>query len=363
MGVKKYFKDIKKISEILNSDGKKMLFYHGDADGVCSAALVGRYFYGFEFQSRRGPMMDTKFVNYLIESKPDILVFLDLPVDQELKELQRIVKKLPKIRILIIDHHIFDVELNTKNITHVNPRFHDRDAYLPASYLVYKMIELMGKDVKDVKDDIWLSVIGIIGDYGVECTDVLGECRKEYPELIGEDMFSSRLAEGSEMINAAVTLFGFRGMDEIFKSLIKAHSYDDFGEKSKFKKWKHDIDQEIKKIMARFETEKKKSESKVLEMHKGIIFYLIETELSLNATISTLITKKHDDDVVMVIRKAEDDHGYKISSRCQSGRVDVAALMKKATKGIGNGGGHPKAAGAFTVDLGMFKSRVIRELK
>ncbi len=32
--------------------------------------------------------------------------------------------------------------------------------------------------------------------------------------------------------------------------------------------------------------------------------------------------------------------------RCQSGRVNVAELLKELTDGIGKGGGHPQAAGA-----------------
>ncbi|MFH1364920.1 MAG: DHHA1 domain-containing protein [Candidatus Aenigmatarchaeota archaeon] len=356
---KKYFKDLKKIKESLETDGTKMMFYHADADGVCSGVLLARYFDGFEYQSRKGPSMDNKFTNYLIEKKPDVLVFLDMPVDQEWKQLNKLIRELPKLKIIVIDHHIYEKNMNSRNIIHINPKIQE-DVYIPVSYLIYKMIELFGMNVKE---DIWISSIGIIGDYGIECTDVLDETRKKYPKLLGKDIFKSMLAEGAEMINSAATMRGYKGLDEVFKSLLKAHSFADFGETTKFRKWRDDVNKEVDSLLKTFEKEKKKKDSKLAEIHQDLklIFYLLETEMSVSSTVSTLFTKKYHDEVILIIRKIED--GYKISSRCQSGRVDVAALMRKATKGIGGGGGHAKAAGAFTTDLGIFKSRVVRELK
>jgi len=361
MNAKKYFKDLKKLREFLDTEGNRMLFYHADADGVCSAALIARYFDRFQTQSRKGPRMDSKFVKYIIERRPDILVFLDMPVDVEHEELKRILRKLPKMKLVIIDHHIYERDMNSKNVVHVNPMMHE-DIYIPVSYLTYKMLEFMKFPVKP---DIWISTIGIIGDYGVECKDVLDETRKEFPELLGKDMFKSRLTEGAEIINAAATMYGYKGIDQVLESLLKARTYDDFGETSKFKKWNVHVNKEIKKLLRAFKLEEKKTNSDTVQVHKdiGLIFYLMNTDLSLSSSISTLLTKDYHDYVILIMRKVAEEGGYKISARCQSGRVDVAALMKKVTKGIGGGGGHAKAAGAFTSDLGIFKSRIIREMK
>ena len=55
--------------------------------------------------------------------------------------------------------------------------------------------------------------------------------------------------------------------------------------------------------------------------------------------------------------------GYKISLRCQSKTVNVSALAKKCSKGIGSGGGHEQAAGALVSDFDKFRKRAIREIK
>jgi nanoRNase/pAp phosphatase (c-di-AMP/oligoRNAs hydrolase) len=47
----------------------------------------------------------------------------------------------------------------------------------------------------------------------------------------------------------------------------------------------------------------------------------------------------------------------------RSHKYDIGAAMKKAAEGIGTGGGHPVAAGAYVNDFKLFKKRLLEILK
>lgn len=174
-------KILAKIGKFLKTPGKKLLFYHHDADGVCSAALLLKFFPGFESMPREGPRLEESFPEYVVKKKPGLLVFLDIPIDQEWKLVREIQKKIPGLRIMIIDHHILEKDLNSSKTVHYNPRF-KKDIYLPAAYLVYKILEGLGKGVKPSK---WIAGMGIIGDYGFrECSDFLKTLEKEKPGIL-----------------------------------------------------------------------------------------------------------------------------------------------------------------------------------
>ena len=61
------------------------------------------------------------------------------------------------------------------------------------------------------------------------------------------------------------------------------------------------------------------------------------------STISSLLSKKYPDAGIFAIRRNKE---FRVSARCQTGRIDMAKLLKETTKGIGAGGGHERAAGA-----------------
>jgi hypothetical protein len=50
--------EAKKLETWLASAGRKLLFYHNDADGITSACMLLRFFSGFESDVRKGPVME-----------------------------------------------------------------------------------------------------------------------------------------------------------------------------------------------------------------------------------------------------------------------------------------------------------------
>jgi len=348
--------DVKKLEKLLDLKGKKLLFYHNDADGICSAAMMLRFFSGFESDVRKGPVMDDGFIRDLIAKKPGLVVFLDLPVDQEWKKLGKIQKALPGLRIVIIDHHIYEKNLNSKSVLHINTRFRS-DGYIPATAMVYELLTQMGKGVKPL---LWIAGIGVIGDYGWEdCAELMDECRRRYPKLIGrgQDPLKSKFWDAAEMISAAVTLNSDAGARKCLAFMQKAGSFEEFIAEPELGSWRKEVDEEFERVAKRFKKDSK-------EYPGGVIALEIRTSIGLNSAVATYVSERRPDSIVVVRREIGkgDNKQWKLSLRCQSGRVNLGGLTKKAVKNIGSGGGHAKAAGALVKEWNVFIKRFVRLL-
>ena len=91
------------------------------------------------------------------------------------------------------------------------------------------------------------------------------------------------------------------------------------------------------------------------EKHGDPIFFQIDTQYPMKAVIANILFEKHPNNTIFVYREYEGV--YKISGR--SNKVDLGEVMKKASAGIGQGGGHPKAAAASVKDFELFRERVL----
>jgi single-stranded DNA-specific DHH superfamily exonuclease len=340
-------KTLARIKGFLEAPGKRLLFYHHDADGVCSAALLLRFFKGFEALPREGPRVEENFPDFVAGRKPGLLVFLDIPIDQEWKTLRKIQKRIPGLKILVVDHHILEKDLNSPDLVHHNPRF-KRDIYLPNAYLTYKILEGLGKRVEPCK---WIAGMGIIGDYGFR------ECRaflSGLGPLVRGDPLASRLGRATELISYAITLKGLNGARESLELLLEEDNFEAFARNPMLNRWRKTVKKEIDRILKDFEKEG------IHYPKIGLTEYLIKSRLNITSIISTILAKDNPDQIIMIVK--ESPAGHKVSVRCQSGRVNVGELFKKAVKGIGSGGGHKKAAGALVRDLELFRERLAKLL-
>jgi len=345
--------DSKELMGILDSAKKKLLVYHSDIDGVSSAVLMLKFFEGFDRIPREGPFMDGSFMRELSASAPDVIVFLDIPIDQEWEKLELLQKKLPDTRVIVIDHHIPEKNLNSPKNIHINPRFR-KNVYLPASYLVYRLLEQMGKKVQPL---IWLAAIGVIGDYGFEdCGDLLRECEKLYPGTLGKDPFKSKLRDLSDFILSSFILEGLDGVEKSVRMLLRMKAHGEVEKNPYFSSCNKKIAGEMTKILKDYENRKRENEQ------LGLIFYRVDSRLNLASTISTIIAEKNPDKVIIIEKYSA--QWVKISARCQAGDVNLNLVMKEASSGIGSGGGHEKAAGAMVLrkDLAEFEKRVAEKI-
>ena len=93
----------------------------------------------------------------------------------------------------------------------------------------------------------------------------------------------------------------------------------------------------------------------------NLFLYELKSELSVASVIASILARLYPDDIVIIRKKKP--NGWKLSMRCQSGKTNLNDIAKKCSEGIGSGGGHPKAAGAFIYDWDVFKECLLRELE
>jgi single-stranded DNA-specific DHH superfamily exonuclease len=344
--------ELERLREFLKAK-RGMLFYHGDADGVCSAALFLKFFRDFEFCPRKGPRIGEDLVGVVLDKKPKLLVFLDLPVDQERKKLDRFLREIPGLRIVIIDHHIAERDISSDRIVHVNPRFVKEGVYIPAACAVYRILEGFGKKVGPL---VWVAALGVIGDYEWRgCRELIEECREEYPYLLEGEPLESRLGEGADTIAAAATLKGMKGIAECLKVLMDSEGFEQFGGNRKLQEWRRIVDDEVRAIEEDFR------KSREVFRKEGLVVYEVKSGINLTSLVATNFGEKLPGKVV-AIRKALGDE-WKVSLRSQKGKADLGRIVKACVKGIGSGGGHERAAAALVKDWNLFLKRLKVELR
>lgn len=352
----------KKIQNLLSwfehrNSGSKLLFYHQDADGVCSAALLLKFFPGFKYYAREGPRTEDRFIDWAVTRQPDLMVFLDIPIDQEWGQIEEIKKRVPGVRIAIIDHHIPEKDVNGGAVIHINPRLDSPKVYIPAAYVIYEVLREMGKDVRPY---MWMAAIGIIGDYAFEdCSGFLKECSRAFPGLLdGKDIFATKLGKAAELISSSITLKGLRGAGYSLQRLVKAKSFPDFSSDAELKNWRKTVREEIDRLIKAYpKSHESFEEAKLID-------YEIESVLNIVSVIASILSKENPDRMVMVRKRS--DSGWKVSLRNQGLPVNMGELVKKAVKGVGIGGGHERAAGAFIREKeGMeeFRKKLIENAK
>ncbi len=356
-------KNLNKLKEMLDT-GEKLLVYHHDADGICAAALLLKFFPKMKSMPIEGPRLDSRTAKGILSHGADVVIFVDLPVDQEFEKLMQIKKKA---MVAVIDHHIPERDLSRWSILHINPKLQptkvgasrargtkmEKDVYLPASYMVYKLMEKLGKKPAPYK---WVSCIGIYGDYGFsDCASFLSSC-----EITRDEM-----KLGAELLSSAVTMKGLKGSATALKYLVSADSYIDFTRNTELKSWKKRVSREFNEIMSRFDG------GKELYPEAGLVVYEIRSKFNLTSAVSNRLSELLPDFVVMIKKRSGRGRAgsgrpvveWKLSLRCQSGRVNLGKTVKDCADGVGSGGGHVKAAGAIVSDYDRFFARLRSELK
>jgi single-stranded DNA-specific DHH superfamily exonuclease len=325
---------LEKVRGFLSSE-ERVLVFDRDIDGVTAASLLMRFFPSYSF-SLDGPHLKEEDIELIESRAPKTVIFADLAIDQDYKKIMGLRDGL-KANVIIIDHHIFEKDLNSNGIAHINPRLQEKNAYLPTAFLVYKLLEALGEDPSPHK---WIASIGVVADHGCEgCEDFLKK---------GVEM-------GVEMISAAITLKGERGIRKVLDILSRAKSMLDLEKDPDLRKWASVLNKEIERILEEFEFRRE------FIPELGLFIFEIKSKLSVAAVVSTLLAEKYPEKVIIVRKKSDD--GMKLSMRNQSGRVDLNDIVRKCVKGIGSGGGHEKAAGGMVSDWKEFKRRFINHLE
>ena len=327
----------RKFIDSIDKKNNRGILFDKDSDGICSATLIIKYLQSKGLEPSFAHSKDETGIN-ISESllnqinDLDVLITCDLPLDQS-----GFVNALNVKRALVIDHHVPVANLTKNGWLHINPRFEDANTYRPTSYLTYVLTQPFSSRYS------WIAGIGVLSDYGLkDCSDLVTEIAKVHPELVTKNpldqkaMWKSGLGLLSGIIAAAYGTESSKGSDEAFDTVVKAENPEDVTS-SRLMLHYNKFQGELEHVMDDFEHN--------AEHHEkfGAYVYRVSSKYKIMSVVATLVSERYADNVVFLYR--ETANHIECSVRCQSGRVDVAALMQELTRGIGSGGGHQKAAG------------------
>ncbi len=297
-----------------NISGDTTLIFHNDGDGVCSGTLIYNYLRakGIKVKLFSGDIDKRTFERAEVSEN---VIMVDLAVDQ----YPEFIDKFKKSNVLIIDHHPIKNDLNKIGFIHINPRFKDPDIYKSASEECYEIL----KNISKPKE--WLMRVGGVSDCSL---------KGDGKETLAANMIAS--------IKAVKRTIYF---PELAEYLSTCETLDDFITNKEFIKIHEGFEKELKRVL----------EETDFEERENIIFFEITSEYGVKSVIANALFEKYPDKTIIVYTRNLEQ--FNISAR--SHKVDVGELLKKASEGIGKGGGHPKAAAATVNDFEKFKKKLI----
>jgi single-stranded DNA-specific DHH superfamily exonuclease len=340
---------LKKITEKDNI----IVVFHNDADGCCSCVLLDKF-----LKSHIGkksdyiisqPMPPAKnLISKIKLSMPTKIIFLDLGVDQT----PPLIKKLEnECDVLIIDHHQIMNSLNSKKTVHYNPMFKSK-VYQSASYLTYKICS----KIIDMREHLWISMVGIIGDYNVaDSMDVVEEAKKAYPDFIHstdqDDLHRSIFGQMADMISAAKA--SKITCEEIVRNIETMESIRDIDKNESMTNAYKNVQSEIERILI--------DAKSGMDSSRTVIFYEIKSHYNVHSPISTLLSKEFPKKLIIVWESI--GNKIKVSARNQNKKINVGKVLREATHDIrhASAGGHEAAGGVSlkSEDWDEFKDRLV----
>jgi single-stranded DNA-specific DHH superfamily exonuclease len=320
-------------------DKRTVVVYDTDGDGIGAAIIIAKTLKGLlkkypeAIPRDHGLSLITEKLLRKVR-KFDNIIFLDIAADEKPDIVLDLAKKS---RVMIIDHHQSQRNLNKSGVLHVNPVFWEKK--IPASqYCTSKIAYDICKDIVDDDFD-WLAGMGMIND----------KAEKAWKKFLNSVYKKYKIAPKSfELVNDIVTspymYSKNKDMDISYKSCLESSSPNDIlkaknASSRKLRRYYDVVEKEIKTVMKKW-----KKEAEIFEDKKMIILEL-KTGFSIGSVISTKISFEKLHYTVLVARM--DGKHVSASLRRQDKKVNCGELAKRLTKNIKNssGGGHVPAAG------------------
>ena len=317
--------------DFLKHKGKTAVVYDTDGDGLGAAVIIAKTIkrlskrYPKMFPRDHGLSLITERLVRRIK-KFDNIIFLDIAADENTKTVLTIAKKS---RIMVVDHHQVQKNLNKYGILHINPIFWEKK--IPASqYCTSKIAYDICIDVIDENFD-WLAGIGMINDKAEKTWKIFLEMIYKRYNIAPKEF---------ELINNIITspyMFSEnKDMDVSYKACLESSTPMDILKSRsaytrKLRKYHDVVEKEILSVMKSW-----KKNADVVE-NKKLILLELKTKFSISSVISTKISFEKPHYTVIVARIG----GKHVSAslRRQDKKVDCGKLAKKLTSNIKNSSG------------------------
>jgi single-stranded DNA-specific DHH superfamily exonuclease len=317
-------KAIKFLKALKPTDGVVIIF-NNDDDGMCSCAIVKKYLLsiGVDPYIISQPMPpDKNLLRRVQTGAPNRIILLDMAID----EMPQLVGKMKSFAdVLIVDHHVIRNNLNSASVVHYNPRLKSPKIYQSTTYLAYKMVS----KIMDISDMLWVAATGAVADYDLRWSeDVMKEAQKVWDmktfQRLAAMLDSARLTHSKSCEQIVDVVLNSKSPEQILQSKDFLQSYND-------------IESEINAVVSdAFANAEKSGE---------IVFYNIKAKYNIKSVISTKLSEKWPDKLVIIWEKT--GNRISMSVRNQNKNIDANKVIRAAVKGIkgASGGGHEAAAG------------------
>lgn len=291
------------------------IFFHTDADGCCSAAIVADWLEMRKVKFKLRPK-DAGTVDVV---EPGI--YLDLagiPANQVTKDT------------IVVDHHP-GPKLACQ---YFNPR--TRGESLPTSHECFR---LFGR-----KELVWIAAAGCAGD-----NQPSPDLNKLTQELYGD----VDLKKAADLIDAHYSVKGSSAAKDVVELLLKfKESPSGFlRQKSLLQSWSK-VEEEIDRVISQ----------KPQKLGK-LIIVKFSSDLRIKSQIANKLKEMHPEQVVLVVHECKGE--FKISLREMKEIIDFSEALPRITAGLkAQAGGHPVAAGGKVAksDFDEFIQRLSNEI-
>lgn len=320
-------KQIQELRQIFGSCVRPVILFDDDPDGLSSFLLIYKHIKeGRGIPVKNAPELGPELAQKVNDYGPDLVFIVDVPIIN-----QEFIDKI-KTRMIWIDHHPV---IKRHGIECYNPRISEPDDNRPTSYWIYKAL----------KENLWIAMVGIIGDWHMPEKPILDEFLEKYPDLLSKSIKDPDVALHTSRIGELIRIISFNlkgKTSDVIKS-IKVFTrikdpYEILEQRTsggkfiykKYKRLKQKYDELIKQVV-------------VKPKDKLVLFVYNSPDYSFSKEISNELIYKHPEKVILVAWEYNDE--YKCSLRSRD--IKLPPIINKALEGIpGYGGGHDHAAGA-----------------
>jgi single-stranded DNA-specific DHH superfamily exonuclease len=336
---------LKELREIFDSSARPVILFDDDADGLTSFLMIYKHIReGKGVPVKNAPELGPDLAQKVNDYGADLVIIVDVPIVS-----QEFIDKV-KAKIVWIDHHPL---LERKGIAYYNPRAENPADNSPTSYWIYKTL----------KENLWIAMIGMVGDWFMPEQDIMNEFLTAYPGLLSPDikkpevaLHNSKLGEliriisfnlkgkASDVIKSVKVLTRIRDPHEILEQKTPGGNFI-------YKKYDK-LREKYDALMASI---------KVNPKDKLVLFSYKSPDYSFSAEISNELIYKHPDKIVLVVW----EYGGEYKCSLRSTKINLPPLIEKALEGVnGYGGGHDHAAGACVkvADFEQFVANIRRQI-
>ncbi len=335
-------KQISEIKESLENSSNPLFLFDNDVDGLCAFLILRRSIdRGRGIPIKSFPDLKEKYLKKIDELNPDAIFVLD-KAEVEPAFLEGIEER--NLPIIWIDHHESkSSEILKEKTNYYNP-LPDK---IPTTYIAQKIF--------DRPQDLWLAVIGCIGD------SYMPPFAKDF-EKMSPELFNSKVsaleAQNTTEIGKMTRMLNFGLMDtttnvvNLIKYLFTAkNAYDLLEENDKTRQF-HSRYSQLNEF---FRKQIDKAEAS-LDKESKVVFHSYSGDTSMSSIISNRLFFKHPGKLIFVAFKKPDK--VNISFRGEK----ALKITLEAIKGFegATGGGHEVATGAMVSnnDFEEFKKKV-----